>query len=147
MPAHPCTIRTPFKMSAFASEIEDIGNLDDRNIQEKVDAYWQQEFDIPYLTHMLERRQRLLSSMRSKSRETAKPLDQIYHETNNRNIALKANREQLKMTIEDVVARQMYVAQNAARIQEKLQQRCNYAVAKYYAIVCILHLATRSYKA
>ena len=134
-------------MSAFANEIQDTGKSDDRNIQEKVDAYWQQEFDIPYLTHMLERRQRLLSSMRSKSRETAKPLDQIYHETNNRNIALKANREQLKMTIEDVVARQMYVAQNAARIQEKLQQRCNYAVAKYYAIVCILHLATRSYKA
>ena len=101
-------------MSAFANEIQDTGNSDDRNIQEKVDAYWQQEFDIPYLTHMLERRQRLLSSMRSKSRETAKPLDQIYHETNNRNIALKANREQLKMTIEDVVARQMYVAQNVA---------------------------------
>ena len=132
-------------MSAFANEIQDTENSDDRNIQEKVDAYWQQEFDIPYLTHMLERRQRLLSSMRSKSRETAKPLDQIYHETNNRNIALKANREQLKMTIEDVVARQMYVAQNAVRIQEKLQQRCNYAVAKYYAIVCILNLTTHSY--
>ena len=49
------------------------------------------------------------------------------------------------MTIEDVVARQMYVGQNAARIQEKLQQRCNYAVAKYYAIVCILNLTTHSY--
>ena len=107
-------------MSAFANEIQDTENSDDRNIQEKVDAYWQQEFDIPYLTHMLERRQRLLSSMRSKSRGTAKPLDQIYHETNHRNIALKVNREQLKMTIEDVVARQMYVGQNAARIQEKL---------------------------
>ena len=118
MPAHLCTIRTPFKMSAFASEIQDIGNLDDRNIQEKVDAYWQQEFDIPYLTHMLERRQRLLSSMRSKSRGTiAKPLDQIYHETNHRNIALKVNREQLKMTIEDVVARQMYVGQMRCKLR------------------------------
>ena len=133
-------------MSTSQNNVEDISIPDNRNIQDKVDAYWQDEFDIPYLTNMLERRQRLLSSMRRKSRATAKPLDRIYYETNNQNIELQIKREQLKMMIEDVVARQIYVAQNAVQIQEKLQQRCNYAVAKYYAMVCALFLASPNCK-
>ena len=53
-----------------------INNNNNMNIVEKVDAYWQNEYEIPSLMEMLERRQNLLASMRVESWENdIKPLE------------------------------------------------------------------------
>ena len=62
-----------------------INNNNNMNIVEKVDAYWQNEYEIPSLMEMLERRQNLLASMRVESWENdIKPLEVTHNKIKKR---------------------------------------------------------------
>ena len=77
-----------------------INNNNNMNIVEKVDAYWQNEYEIPSLMEMLERRQNLLASMRVESWENdIKPLEVTRNKIKKSNGKLLVEREQIQMTI------------------------------------------------
>eukprot|EP00943_MAST-04B_sp_MAST-4B-sp1_P007802 g7802.t1 len=112
----------------------DFSNGDD--IAGKVDAFWREEYNIPYLTEMLERRQTLLTSMRVNSWESRiKPLELIYNRIERKNASLVLEREHIQMMIEDVVSRRSTIIENANIIHNNLKKRCNEALSKYYFIV------------
>jgi hypothetical protein len=128
-----------------------MSNLDDSNrnsnsinssngddIERKVDAFWREEYNIPYLTEMLERRQTLLTSMRVGSWENSiKPLELIYNRIERKNASLVLEREHIQMMIEDVMSRRSTIIENASIIHNNLKKRCNEALSKYYFIVSI----------
>ena len=112
-----------------------INNNNNMNIVEKVDAYWQNEYEIPSLMEMLERRQNLLASMRVESWENdIKPLEVTRNKIKKSNGKLLVEREQIQMTMEDIISRKFLIIENAKRIHNNLQQRSNDAKAKYYFI-------------
>ena len=114
----------------------DFSNGDD--IAGKVDAFWREEYNIPYLTEMLERRQTLLTSMRVDSWESRiKPLELIYNRIERKNASLVLEREHIQMMIEDTMSRQTELIENASLVHNNLKKRGDAALSKYYFIVSI----------